>query len=384
MKKTLLPLLALASLLGLAGCGETTGSSASTEPSSSSLPSSSSSSSSSSSEDSDIVSFRLSVSVKGITVDDSQNAVWMGTALGGSTAAWATYKFTESTETVGEWYYDFVNVECASYKYNIYVDNKDSFTWNNINSEGSSASPRTLLVESGAELKVEATFTKQPDSTKTVDITVKITPSGLTLESWTRVWIWDSKTNSSGGTLLNKGDDGVWSVVITAVPVYADFTVTACLGTATAISWSYKSSDCDSMVTAVEVTTSLVEYTATFSGQPTNPDAGHALNVTFFITNFATGWNWPQLVIVKPDGTTDWKMATAQDATDATKFTGSFGGYVDGSYSAHVYLYNAADWTFFANGELDDFTFTVDGADLSLTFTGAPSADGSIGTMIVA
>ena len=329
------------------------------------------------------------MSVKGITVDDSQNAVWMGTALGGTSAAWATYKFTKNESVTGEWYHDFASVECASYKYNIYVDNKDAFVWNNINAEGSSSTPRTLLVESSSEIKIDATFTKQPDNAKTVDITVNITPTGLTLESWTRVWIWDSKTNLGTGTILTKGAGDVWSVVISKVSVNSTFKVTACLGTVTAIDWAFKSSDVDSMETNVTADTKVISYTATFAGQPSDPDAGHLVTFAVIVTNYTSTFQFPQAVYKKSgDENYTYLNGFKQDAVDKTKFTSSMGGLQNGVYQCHVSLWEVnSPWTqydYFADAVGTDFTFTISGADITVTLSGAVAVSGGVGTISVA
>ncbi|OPZ37546.1 MAG: hypothetical protein BWY98_00084 [Tenericutes bacterium ADurb.BinA155] len=378
--KTLLPILALAAL-GLSACGSNSSSVKSS--SSSNAPASSSSSTVTTSVDDEHVDFKLVVTVAGITVDDTQNAVWMGTALGGTSGAWATYKFTKDTD--GTWYHSFTHIEISNYKYNIYVDNKDSFGWNNINSEGSSASPRTLSVESSADIGITATFTTQPDISKTVDITVKITPTDITLSDWVVVYIWDSKTNLSTGTALTKATDGSWSVVIAAVPVNATFKVTACLGTKNGINWSYKSTNTDSQETAVTVTTTEIDYASTFSGQPDDPDAGKAINLVCTITNFTTGWQFPKMVYYNAAGTEMWSDAMAQDTADTTKFTLTIPSVAAGEYTCYIYVWDGtAGESYYADAAGTKFAFTMAAADLTITFSGAVAVSGGVGTIVVA
>ena len=177
--KTLLPILALAAL-GLAACGNSTSSvkSSAAPAGTSSAPTVTSSIVSSETSLSDIVAFTWTVNVLGLTVDDTQNVIWLGTSLGGSAASWATYAFTEGTDAK-TWSHTFTDVELGNYSYNFYVDSKDNFTWNNsyINAEGTSETSRTLSLESGDAVSTDATFAAQPDASagQTLALTIVVT-----------------------------------------------------------------------------------------------------------------------------------------------------------------------------------------------------------------
>lgn len=247
MKKSLILLSLL--VLGLAACdGSTTSSSTSQSSSSSTTTSTSDSTGDIEVPISDIT---FTITVEGIdTYEDDHTTIWINSPLAPDNKnndGWGYSSLTQSQEDANSWSITFTDVEMdQSYYYNIYYGTDTNPNWTAINNEGSSETPRSLLVINGTtEYSAVATF-ELPD--EFVDsLTVTITPiiqtdvNGTTEEllSTNYVWAWSSHAN--GNVRFEKQSDNTWSYTFTNVATGVEnFALTFVLGSDEEPDWSYQ------------------------------------------------------------------------------------------------------------------------------------------------
>jgi hypothetical protein len=290
----------------------------------------------------------LHITVSGIIVDTTQNAVWVaGATIGsGTSSAWGYEKATYD-DTLKTYDYTFKEVEAGEViNYKVYVDNSTTFAWKNVCSECAGNVELTLETAEGvSSYSQTCSFTGQPDVNAKVD-SLKVTftildssSSPLTLNSGVYVWMWDSLDN--GTVVLSDNGDGTWSKSLKNVPIGTDaLSVTPVLGSATAPNWSYKSSNYpDGYKFTIKSTDTEVTLSPKFADQPAAPTTtGVTVSV---ILNVAAGKiDTGAIPKLEWAGWTNTEMTV--DSSDSNKWTASVANVAAGTYSVFFYYWISA------------------------------------------
>jgi len=386
MKKPFLIL--LPAFMILASCG---GAKSSSSVSSNKATSTSSSSSDSTSIEIPKVTPTLQITVAGITVSDENTVYIAGPTVGsGTTSSWGYSKCTLNGATYD---YTFPETEAdTAIEYKVYVDNATTFAWANPCTEnGSNVSSFLTTVEGQSIYGVTCHFTTQPDTTKTVDLKVTITPqdstgAALALNTGVYVWMWDSKDN--GAVVLTDNTDGTWSTTVSGVPVGTDaFTVTAMLeatNDSSKITWSHKASNVDGYKYTIAATDTTLAIAAKFASQPASPSTGGVtvsivLNVTAIDSGASPKAEWA-----------GWSnCAMTQDTTDTAKWAVDISNVAAGTYDLFFYYwvgstvesYLGSAYTSNAESGITKFSVTVADVAKTVTINSADFVTTHVGTM---
>ena len=236
MKKQLLVL--LSTMFLLASCGQ--------EKSSEEIPpSSSSETSTSETAQTSVEPAKINVTIKvtasGIEeYSGSHSKLYINSNFESS---WNTHAMTQDSENKNIWTYTFSQIEVdARYKFNIYYGGDETPDWSNgLNSEGSADNPLTVTIsEDKTVYEFTSTFVvPQTSYTFTLVLTPHIqSTEGTDDEMYdsTYLWMWCSTAESA---VLEKQSDGTWTYQVSEY-VGSKFQFTPCLGTESAINWSYK------------------------------------------------------------------------------------------------------------------------------------------------
>ena len=251
MKKQLL-LLSSAMLL-LCACspstpsaGSSSSSDSSSSPSSSSTPVTPDVTSSSESSAEPIEPAKIDVTIKvtasGISeYSGTHSKLYINSNF--ETRDWNTHPMTQDETNQNVWTYVFSQIEVdALYRFNIYYGDDTQPDWSNgLNAEGTSEKPIKLTVTEDQTLyEFNSTFTV-PTTSHT--FTLVLTPhiqstedTDDTMYASTYLWMWCSPDNTVG---LTKQDDGTWTYEVSGY-VGDKFQFTPCLGSESAINWSYQ------------------------------------------------------------------------------------------------------------------------------------------------
>jgi hypothetical protein len=377
MKKSLVLLLPI--MLVLASCNP--GTSSVVSSSASSTPVSSTPTSSSTSLVIPKVVPTLQVTIGSITGYDAirdENTLYIagpkanipdGTSTDG---VWAYKAMTLNAETK-TYDYTFPETEAeTSLEYKVYIDHASGFNWTYPCTDNASASSFLDVVAGQTAYAVTKSFTGQPDSSKTVDVTVNITPTiaGATVSSLNDgvvIWIWDSKDSATVALAASTvGTQQVFSRTISACE-QGTLRITATLGNASSADWGYKSSDiADKDYTIAETTTSL-DITADFASQPTY---GGTLScvITLVATDVPTGVT-PKIILndnwldMTAGATNKWTYTASSLSAGAVE---SFSFYYWASSTDEGHLYA----TYTDASTYTNFSITMASADVAKTVTG--------------
>lgn len=387
MKKQLLVL--LSSMLLLSGCGIDNSTSSASSVSSDTGSSETTPTTPSLPAEPAKIDVTFKVTASGIDeYSGSHSILYINSNFEGSD--WTTHAMSQDEENKNIWTYTFNEVEVdARYNYNIVYGSEDKVDWaNGFNTEGNGEEPRVIKIEEDKSLyEIDATFVIP---TVKHSFTLKLTPhvqttkgSDDTMYDSTYVWMYCSVENQAA---LEKQSDGTWTYEVTDY-VGTVFEYTPCLGSQSAINWSYQYGQYKddgqweqwngTKLTLVEGTT---EYTADvyFCKQP-DEITGDTYSITWHYLATDTSniiVSNGIKVVYKVNGTTvePWPSMW-EDNTDTTKYnytlkadnipsgaTVTYHLYNWRASGDERYLYSDTSWT--------DFEITNVTSDLEYIITG--------------
>lgn len=247
MKKSLILLSLL--VLGLAACDGSTTSSSSSQSSSSSTTTSTSDSTGD--IEVPISNITFTITVEGIdTYEDDHTTIWINSPLAPDNKnndGWGYSSLTQNQEDANSWSITFTDVEMdQSYYYNIYYGTDANPNWTAINNEGSSETPRSLLVINGTtEYSAVATFVLPNEFVDSLTVTItpiiQIDVNGTTEELLSSNYVWAWSSHANGNVLFEKQSDNTWSYTFTKVAIGVEsFALTFVLGNAEEPDWNYQ------------------------------------------------------------------------------------------------------------------------------------------------
>lgn len=346
-----------------------------------------------------LVDVTVSVNVVGIdTYEGNHSKIWINSpyAPGGSATTWTSAVLTQDTEDANVWTYVFAGIEADQLiSFNTYYggETESTIEWTaGINAEGTSAAPRSILVEEGMTTQyITSTFTV-PSSDDLRDVKVIITPQIIeenggeakAIANSNSVYAW---VGAAGTVEFTREEDGTFSYTVeNAVIGTETLQITPLVDVAgkSSPSWTYQIGAWESGAwvtwsTGIKLTVPAegdITTTATFNGQPTPVVEGDVILTFALVYTWEEGYTSEKLVL---NG--DWITPSAWNENGYYASYSITNPVVGTEYSFYWYSYNGADAPI-KDAEGNNFTHTATAESTTVVVTGQFSA--GVGTLTIA